>query len=440
MFRYLPRRPSRRMTLCAALILSAQITALGAVAQNPPVHGPLPGVPQWTLSEALESAFSHSPQLRALQAELKQVESGLVDAKIYPYNPELTLEIADRNGLGVSTTDYAVSLSQEVELAGQRRKRIAIADTELTAAGAALLREQNLLAFRVESAFAEAIRARELRSVAETDAALAQEVLDFSRLRLERGIATQIEVNLAQASAGRAQRSVQRSLATYTSACSRLAELAGLDPATPPEPLGDLVLPEDELPPLAELLERALENRGDLRSAGWQEQAAEAAIRLALAQRRPNLVVGGFFQREEATDEIFGVSVGVALPLLNRNQGRIAEARAIRERLGYEHDALRLTIEREVVSALSNLRAARAAAEYLRDQVLGTLEENIDLLQSSFAAGRIGATEVVTLRREFVASRREYVEALTDVWLARIDLDLSMGRLIPQTSSVKELP
>ena len=76
-----------------------------------------------------------------------------------------------------------------------------------------------------------------------------------------------------------------------------------------------------------------------------------------------------------------------------------------------------------------------------RDQVLGTLEENVDLLQRSFAAGRIGATEVVTLRREFVASRREYVETLADAWLARVDLDLAIGRFTPpQTPTGKELP
>ena len=72
---------------------------------------------------------------------------------------------------------------------------------------------------------------------------------------------------------------------------------------------------------------------------------------------------------------------------------------------------------------------SRTSAEHLREQVLGTLDESVELLQRSFTAGRIGATEVVTLRREFVASRRETVEALAEAWLARIELDLAVGRL-----------
>lgn len=432
MFQYESRRRDRRMNLCVGLLLGGLLASLGAEAQAPP---------RWPLAEALDNAFAHSPVLRALQAELEEVESSLLGAKTYPYNPELALEVADRSSPGVSTTDRGFSLSQELEIAGQRRKRIAVANEEVAAAEAAFLREKRLLAFRVESAFAEAVRSRELLAVAETDVALARDVLGFSKRRLERGAATQIDVNLAQASAGRAERRVQRDRAAYASARSRLAEIAGTDPALPPEPLGELAFPQGELPSLEELLEAAVKNRGDLGSIRRQELAAEAAIRLALAQRRPNLIVGGFLQREETTDDIFGATVGVSLPLFNRNQGRIAESRAVRERLRHERDALRLAVEQEVVTALNNLRAARAAAGYLRDQVLGTLEENVGLLQRSLAAGRIGATEVVTLRREFVASRREYVETLADAWLARVDLDLATGRFTPpQTPIGKDLP
>jgi cobalt-zinc-cadmium efflux system outer membrane protein len=396
---------------------------------------------QWTLVEALKEAFANSPALRAQEAELEEVASRLVGAKIYPHNPEVSLEVARRSSPGSSTTDRGLSLVQEIEVAGQRAKRIAVAKDELAAADAHLLRAKRLLAFRVEVAFVAALRGRDLLAVARTDVALAREVLDFSQRRLDRGAATQIEVNLARASAGRAERSVQQAQAFSSSARSRLAELAGANPRQAPEPVGDLTLPEDDLPELTDLLRQAFENRGDLLAAERLELAAEAAIRLAKAESRPKLMLGGFYQREEATDDIFGATVGVSLPLFNRNQGRIAGSRATRERLRHEANALGLSIEQEVVVALNDLRAARRAAEYLRDQVLGTLEENIDLLQRSFAAGRIAATEVVTLRREFVASRREYIEALADVWQARTALNLAIGHFtLPQTAAAKELP
>ena len=430
MFRYENRRFSRQQPLLAGVLWIGLLMPLGAAAQ---------AAPEWTLSDALEIAFEDSPVLRGRQAGRREVASRLVGARTFPNNPEVSLELADRSSAGGSTTDRGLSVSQELELAGQRSQRIAVADQALAAAEAVYLQEQRLLAFRVETAFAKAVLAREQLGVATTDADLAREVLAFSQRRLERGAATQIEANLAQASAGRAERTLYRARADYVSARSRLAEIAGAKPQVLPVPTGDLLVPEAEPHALEDLLESAFERRGDLFAAGQREQAAEAAIRLALAEGKPNLVVGGFFEREEATNDIFGVTLSLSVPLFNRNQGRIAESRATRERLRHERAALRLTVEQEVVAAFNSLQAARAAVEHLRDQVLGTLDENVELLQRSFEAGRIGATEVVTLRREFVASRREYIEAVADAWLARIELDLATGRLSPlQISHEKE--
>lgn len=430
MFRYENRRSNRQVHLLAGALVGGLLLPLGAAAQV---------VPEWTLSEALKTAFENSPVLHGRHAERQEVASRVVGAKTYPYNPEVSLELADRSSPGGSATDRGLSISQELELAGQRSKRIEVAGEELAAAEAVLVRQRRLLAFQVESAFAEAVMARELLGVATTDVDLAREVLAFSQRRLERGAATQIEANLARASAGRAERSLRRAQADYASARSHLAEIAGANPQAPPEPVGDLLAPDGEPLTLRDLLVLAFERRGDLLAAGEREQAAEAAIRLAKAEGKPNLVVGSFFQQEEATDDIFGATITLSVPLFNRNQGRIAESRATRERLRHERAALRLAIEQEVVAAFNNLQASRAATEHLRDQVLGTLDENVELLQRSFEAGRIGATEVVTLRREFVASRREYIEALADAWLARIELDLAIGRLsLPQQALGKE--
>ena len=249
---------------------------------------PAEEAPRWTLSDAMRSAFDHSPKLHARRVARQEIAGRLQTAETYPHNPELELEIGDRSGPDGSTNDRGLRLSQEVELAGQRRQRIHVAREELASADEILRRDRQRLVLAVEAAFAEAVRARELLAVAEADAALAREILDFSRRRLERGAATQIEVNLALASAGRAERSVQQARAAYASARGHLAEVVGGDPASPPEPVGELALPAVEPLPLERLLALAAESRGDLRAAERRELAAEASIRLALAERRPN--------------------------------------------------------------------------------------------------------------------------------------------------------
>lgn len=424
------RRHGRRRIPCAGVLLGG-LLALGASAQERP---------RWTLAEALASALEDSPTWRARQMLVRQAEAGLVTAGTYSFNPELSFALADRQGVDGSTTDWGLEFSQQLEVAGQRRRRLAVAREELSAAEAMGVRDRQMLALEVETAFVEALRARELYSLAKVDAALAREVLDFSSRRLERGVATQIELNLARAGAGRAERSLLSARADYQAARSHLAEVAGADPSTLPEPVGDLALAEGEIAPLDVLVEKALEQRADLEAMERRELAAEAAIRLARAEARPNLVVGGFYEREEGSDEIVGVTFGVVLPVFDRRQGQVAESLARHEQERWVGEALRLAIRQQVTTAHGRLLAARSAAEQLQEQVLGTFEESIELLQRSLAAGRIGAAEVVTLRREFVAGRRETLEALADAWLARIALDLAVGDTgIPRRPTREEM-
>lgn len=421
----------RRSRLIAAF-LGALLVPLGtSSAQDVPA-------PRLTLTEVLELAFAQSPALRARRAELEETRSELLTATTYPFNPELEIEAADRSGPDGSATDRGLAIAQELELAGQRRQRVAAASAEVAAAEAEFLRQQRLLAARAEAAFAEAVRYRELLGVAEADAALARDFLNYSKRRLDAGAASQIEVNLARATSGRAERSVRLVEAAYAEARNVLADVTGLDLAAPPEPVGGLPAPHGELSPLSELLELAVENRADLESFRRERQAAQARVRLALAERFPNLTVGGFYEREEGTDRIFGAGLAISVPLFDRNQGGIARTQATLERVSHENAALRLAVQQEVATAYANLRAARAAAEFLRAEVAGTLEENVDLLQRSFAAGKIGATEVVIFRREFVESQREFLEAVADAWLARVTLDLATGRLSPPDFSAQE--
>ena len=68
-----------------------------------------------------------------------------------------------------------------------------------------------------------------------------------------------------------------------------------------------------------------------------------------------------------------------------------------------------------------------AALTVFRETVAGTLDENLELVQKSFASGKLRASEVLVFRREFVDSRRELIEAAADAWLAKIALDLTTG-------------
>src|SRR5437763_10967730 len=76
----------------------------------------------------------------------------------------------------------------------------------------------------------------------------------------------------------------------------------------------------------AELRDKALAERPDLKAARLSERAADANIRLQDAQRIPDLTVGGGVDQVPTGTSTYIFGVGIALPVSDRNQGERAKA------------------------------------------------------------------------------------------------------------------
>lgn len=420
---------SRGMYRTAGLIVFL-ITAPLAAEEAPP---------RLTLDRASEEAVARSPVLRAGRAEFEQAQARLLTAKTYPFNPEIAIEGIRRRSDGDTTTDRDISVAQEVEIGGQRRRRVEEASASLKAARADLLRQERLLLAGVRAVFVETLRVRELLAVEKANTDLAQSLAAVATKRFEAGAVPQMEVNLAMVQVGRAERDLQLAQGDYEIARTVLAETIGLDPAKPPEPEGDLETPGRPLPSLEELLEAAFKQRADLQAFRNTVEAARARIQLARRDVIPNLTIAALYGREEGTDRLTGGQISIRIPLFNRNQGAIREARAAHRQAAAATQAAELQVRQEVAAAVARYRAASEARMNLKQKVLGSLRENLDLLQRSFESGKISWTQVLVFRREFVDVQRDYLETVTSARLARIELDLAAGS-IPTISTEEPQP
>jgi cobalt-zinc-cadmium efflux system outer membrane protein len=409
-----------RITQLSCIIAVTLLSASDGLADEPPGR-------QLTLDRALQEASARSPILAAQRALVEQTEARVVTAETYPHDPTLSLEGANREGGSDSSTDWAVKVTQPIEIGGQRRRRVARASVDLDSASASFRREERLLAAKVSAIFVEALRARELLEVEQANTELARSLAEVARKRFEAGSVPQMEVNLAQVQVGRAERDMWLAQGAYVVARAALAEIVGLDPEQPPEPMGELDLPPRPPATLSELVDGALRHRADLEAFRTTIEAARARIDLARREVVPDLAVGAFYGREEGTDRLLGGEIGVRIPLFNRNRGPIAEARAAERQAVAETEAAKLRVRREVAAARARYDASSEASSHLQQQVLGTLEENLLLLQLSFEAGKTGWTEVLVFRREFVDIQRDYIDTLADARLAGIALDLAAG-------------
>lgn len=382
-----------------------------------------------TLESAVRYALLRNPEVRVGEARLGEGWGRLKGAGRYPYNPVLEGGAASRQGSERHVVDFEIGISQRIEVAGQRGDRIDSAHAELAAQRAGLLRAKRLLAARVHLAFVAALEARDLLEVSRVDMELVRRLHHLAQRRLDRGAGTQLDVNVAAAELGRVEARYQAFEASYHAKRAALAEAMGLDPIFLPLPQGELHTSHDAATTLEQVVASAGARRADLRALRDLETAGRARLELARSQAWPDVTVRAFVAHEEGSDTVFGGALSVPLPLFNRNQGRIEETRARVERLQAERLAGEFAMRRDVVSAHARYRAGLRASERFRELVLGTLEQNIELLQRSFEAGKATWPEVVVIRRTLVDAQRELTTTEASARRAWIELQLAAGRM-----------
>ena len=119
----------------------------------------------------------------------------------------------------------------------------------------------------------------------------------------------------------------------------------------------------------------------------------------------------------------------VTLPMFSKGQEQRAVGSARAARLRAELDAARARVQLEVRAAFEAYDRRLAAVRVLEAEAIPGLDENEQLTTRSFEVGQLGLPDLLLIRRAIFDTRSEYLAALLEAALARIDLDASAGIL-----------
>ena len=406
---------SRRVSALLALIM----VAAGTNAAEP-----------LTVDEAVRMALNGNRELQVERQRIPETEADLAAAQLgMQFNPVAEAEVGRRTGPDGASADFGLEIGQEIEIGGQRKQRIAVAEARLAKAHADVTASAQLVATDVRRAFAAAVIASEGLEYAQQLSALAQKLLDSAQLRFDEGASTRLELNLAKTELGKARRdSVLAERAAATSMID-LRRLLGIEEGEPLALQMDSTVPK-ELPPPLEMLKDSLALRPDLAALRHEADVATAEGRLLRSLVTPNLDLGAR-AAQEGDEDVLGVSVGVAIPLFNRQKAEIRGAEARRRRAELAQSALSFRIEKDLLSAAERYQAAREALKIYQDEVSPLFEENLELLNEAFKTGKVNFLQVLTVQREFVEQRRLYLESLALAQEAFVDWQFAAGLALP---------
>jgi cobalt-zinc-cadmium efflux system outer membrane protein len=394
------------------------------------------------LDEAIARAREQEPGLQAARADTDVARGQRWQGGLRP-NPSLTFENRQEPG----GTDHLVSVGVEWPLDLFRRSgRVLTADREVTVAASVAADRERILIADVVLQYGRAVAAIREAQVAADLAATVEAQAASMRARADEGAAPRLESDLLQVEVRRLQ--AQRDLADGRAerAVIALQPLLGMvagERLVLREPLEALVAARATHNPVVAATSPS--RRADVRVAMQRELVAEAQVDQARREGRFDVSLFGSYMRMDAGFPQLGlspagvpervrgqfdyVSAGavVMLPLLNRNQGRMAAAQAQRTATGARRRAIELAAASEVAAATARAERARRALSAYGESTRELARRNLDVVRQTFDLGRATVFDVLTEQRRYLEFEQGYTAALLEAWEAYADLRRAAG-------------
>jgi cobalt-zinc-cadmium efflux system outer membrane protein len=355
-----------------------------------------------------------NPEFAASSWEVRAAEARALQAGLRP-NPEVEVEIEEFGGSGgTSGFDAAattVVLGQLIELGGKRTKRRRTALLERDLAGWDYEGKRIEVLTETTKAFIDVLSAQQSLTLANDRIRLAGEVLKTVAQRVKAGKVSPVEETKARIAMSTAQIDLENAKRELAAARQGLAAAWGSSSPAFTKASGalDVISP---LPRLDQVLVHVTRNP-DL--ARWKTEFAQrrAALETERAQRIPDVELAAGIQQFNETDETaVTIGIGIPLPLFDRNQGGILEAKHNLAKAQAERRATEVRLRAEVAQAYEGLAAAYNQARALKTEVLPRAQEVFTAIQQGYRQGKFGYLDVLDAQDTLIETRGQYMGAL----------------------------
>lgn len=387
--------------------------------------------------QAVEFALQNNGELKALREEKGIREAGKIKAGLFP-NPVLEMDgtTGELTGSKFENT-VSVGISQELLTAGKRGKRLKVAEKEIESFDSQVDNSARILREEVKTTFYDLLLAEKKVELAKRSITLNNQLFDVTKQRFEVGDIPELEVNLARVEVSRSLGRKVEAERELSPTKARLLALLGLPSGESATFSGTLEVAAFTKN-LEDLKVLALKKRPDLKALEAEKAKGEAEVTLARAERIPNVTLGLGYQRENSAidvsgeeiktrDNLLGLKISIPIPLFDRNQSGIMEAKA--RKAGAENRALyaRNVVERDVESAYARLTAADKSLAIYEKDIIPQLEENLKLVQEAYRLGEVGILTVIEEQKKFFEVNDGYLTALYNRQVAFVKLESVVG-------------
>jgi cobalt-zinc-cadmium efflux system outer membrane protein len=387
-----------------------------------------------TWQEVRDQFEAANPTLRAGQIGIDESRAQEITANLRP-NPSLTIlsDQIDPFSGGPPHGPFAYLLEEGTvnflwERQHKRGLRLQSAQkaTAITVSGQADL-ERNLL-FNLRGAFIQTLQEKAILNLAKENLAYYDHVLDVNRERYKAGGIAQVDLKRLELQ--RVQYLSDLQTADVNLRTAKIQLLMLLNDQTPVEQF-DAIGPfdfADQIPPLNDVRQAALDTRPDLRAAVQSVGKAKTDYRLAAANGSTDPTLGFDVGRNPPIDEYIGFSVSIPLRIFDRNQGEKRRTQLDIDRNDRLAAATRAQVFNDVDSAYATVNSSVILLKPYKEQYLEEAASVRDTISFSYQHGAASLLDFLDAQADYRSVQVTYLNLVASYLNAASQLNLSVGR------------
>jgi outer membrane protein, heavy metal efflux system len=380
----------------------------------------------WNLQTLSLAAFYYHPDIEVAHARWAVVDAGKITAGQRP-NPSVSLGTGYDSVSNIPTPWIAAaSFDVPIETAGKRTKRVAQAHHLSEAARFRIAVSAWDVRARLRKAFLDLWAALESETVINSQKSAQEDLVRLLEVRHGAGDVGLSEVTRERIALEQSRVALLDAQNRSTTARVDLSKAVGI----PARALDGIAFSFDEFsrPPRQLPGERArrsaLLNRADVLAGLAEYAAAEAALHLEIAKQYPDVHLNPGYDFDQGDSE-WKLGLTVALPLLNQNEGPIAEAEARRREQAAKFIAVQANAIGAVDAALAGYHTARSKLA-TSAQALELLDEQKARADALFEAGEVPLQSVASAQLERATVAMTALKATLEAQQALGDLETAL--------------
>ncbi|HET8580792.1 MAG TPA: TolC family protein [Nitrospiraceae bacterium] len=411
-------------------------SSLASAAQaEPKADAPASSTLRLSLDEALALFLRQNLDLITVRFGIDSARAQQITAALFP-NPVLSIGTlsAYTQGQTLSRSGQIYPQIQQLfEMAGKRGYRIEGAGFGTQSTEANFEDAVRQLSFTVKDTYYRIQLAQRRLSLAEENRDRFARILEVNTIRFKKGYIAEVDLIRIRLQIVDFQSQVIQAVQEANAARSDLRLLLRLSPAVKLELTTELEYRRLD-PDISALRLVALDARPDIRVKRFVQSQRMADLKLARAYRFPDVTAGGGYAIQGAkgpdNQQQVGLSMGVPLPLFNRNQGGISQAEVGVQLADAELQKTLNQVENQVDLAYRNLLQSRQLVEAYQAGVLEDARSVLTIVERAYERGGATILDLLDAARTSRLIQQNYIETLFNYQRNVFLLESAVGREI----------